>query len=103
MTVYGIWCEKNKQWLARFPNCVCNMFVNNFAIALAIYNYDRNERARIAQRGGYFGTSDSEQEKRETQKRYEAEWLEAGYSVRQLGDDGYPTAEILAAGPLEIK
>jgi len=102
MKAYGIWCEYNHTWLVRFPGCVCNMFVgeNGLPVALAVYNNMRNEQAYYARRGGYL-TPKNEQERQETRERYRFEWLEAGYSVRALGSDGKPTDEILASGPLE--
>jgi len=78
---------------------------SDLPIVLAAYNNMRNERAYTAQRGGYFLGSTWLKDKpkvEEIREQYETEWLEADYSVRQLGEDGRPTNVILASGPLEI-
>lgn len=103
MIAYGIWCEETKQWSPVFPGRLCNMFVgeSELPIALAVYNNMRNDRALAAQRGGYFCSGPPDENKRrEAQAQYEATWLKHNYSVRGLGRDGKPTSEILASGPL---
>ena len=74
------------------------MFVRELSVALAVYNNTAHDSRMHAERGMF--PSHDEQKRIERQGYYEKEWLEAGYSIRALRDDGGPTDEVFASGPL---